>query len=132
MAELVIDDGDVEGQLPGELVPELTDLKLNDDVADLLGVEQQQIDEEFVAVDGEVDLPADEGEPRAELGEDVLKAVGQGGFDGPLAGSGGEVEEVEDIGVLDDLLGLVGVETSPLDTWACRSSRPLRNATVSR
>jgi len=38
-AELVIDHGDVEGKLPSELVPELSDLELDHDVADLLGVE---------------------------------------------------------------------------------------------
>jgi len=44
VAELVIDHRDVEGELPGELVSELADLELDDDVADLLGVEQQQVD----------------------------------------------------------------------------------------
>lgn len=91
-------------------MPELTDLELNDDVADLFGVEQQQIDEELVAVDGEVHLSADEREAWSELGEGVLEPLSQRCLDRPFPGPLGEVEEVEDVGVLDDLLGLVGVD----------------------
>ena len=72
-------------------------------------MEQQQVDQELVAIDGERHLPADEGESRAEFGEGVLESFGQGGLDGTFAGPLGEVEEVEKVGILDDLLGLVGV-----------------------
>jgi hypothetical protein len=51
-------------------------------------------------------LPADEREPLPEFGQGVLQPVGQGPFGGPV----GQPEEVEDVGVLDDLLGLIRVE----------------------
>jgi hypothetical protein len=43
-------------------------------------------------------LPPNEGEPRAELGEGVLEAFGEGGLDHALVGSLSEVEEIEDVG----------------------------------
>jgi hypothetical protein len=73
-------------------------------------VEEEQVDEELVPVEGEPDLAADEGEPRAELGQGVLEAFGQGSLDGTLPGPLGQVQEVEDVGVLDDLLRLVGID----------------------
>jgi len=57
-----------------------------------------------------VHLPTDEREPRTKLGESVLQSSSQRGLDRPLAGPFGEVEEVEDVGILDDLLRLVGVD----------------------
>ena len=107
---MVVDDGDIEGQLPGVLVPELTDLQLDDDVADLLGVKQQQIDEALVAVDGEMDLAANERELGAKLGQGLLQPTGQGSLDRALTRSLGQVKEVEDVRILHNLLGLVGVD----------------------
>jgi hypothetical protein len=44
-AQLVVDHRDVEPERPDVVVPELADLELDDDVAELLDVEQQQVDE---------------------------------------------------------------------------------------
>ena len=47
-AQLVVDHRDVEPERPDVVVPELADLELDDDLAELLDVEQQQVDEEFI------------------------------------------------------------------------------------
>ena len=70
-----------------------------------------------------------------------------GAADGPLTGAGGGVEEVEDVGVLGDLLGLVGVDRHevvgevggcnagpagrPVPMW-CSSTGPDQLLTASR
>ena len=65
---------------------------------------------EVLVVDGEPVLAADEREAWAEFGEGVLQPIGQSLFQCPLGGSFGEVEEVEDVWVSDDLPGLIGVK----------------------
>lgn len=54
-------------------------------------------------------LPADEREAVAELEEEVLQSGHQRGFEFSFGGSVGEVEEVEHVGVTDELVGEVGV-----------------------
>lgn len=48
-------------------------------------------------------------EPLTKFGQGVLEPVGQGLLDGSFAGAVGQTQEVEDVRVLDDLLGLVRV-----------------------
>ena len=54
-----LDEGDVGAQLPGVAGFEVADLEFDDDVAQLLDVEQEQVDDELLAAaDVEGDLPA--------------------------------------------------------------------------
>jgi len=78
VAQVLIDPGDVEAELAGELRFELADLELNDDVPHLRDVEEQQVDVEVVPADVEVDLLPDEGEAGAELEEGVAEPDHQG------------------------------------------------------
>ena len=64
-AQLVLYKLDVESELSDVLGFELTDLQLDDDVAQLLYVEEQEVDKELVAVHVEGNLPPDETEPTA-------------------------------------------------------------------
>jgi hypothetical protein len=74
----VVDEGDVEVELSGVFGLELAGLELNDDVAGMFDVEEKQVHVEIVPVDIKVDLPAHEGEPRAELAEGFGDPAGQG------------------------------------------------------
>ncbi len=55
-AQPILDRGDVEAELAGIARVELGGLELDDHVPELFDVEEQQIDEEVVALDIEVDL----------------------------------------------------------------------------
>lgn len=77
LTELVVDDSDVETELPHISGLKLADLQFDHHVAQLHGVEEEQIEEVLVAVDLEPLLPADEGEPVAELKQCALKAIHQ-------------------------------------------------------
>ncbi len=55
-AEFVLDQTDIECQFGGELGLELADLQFDDDVAQLLDVEKQQVDRELFAVHCECHL----------------------------------------------------------------------------
>ena len=83
-SEAVIDDG-----------LELPDLQLDDDLPQLLDVE--------------VDLASDVGEAAPELEQRLLKSAHQGRLYVFLAGSLGQVQEVEDLPVLGEFLGEFGV-----------------------
>ena len=61
----VINQRHIEVELPGVLRPELSRFEFDDDIAQLLNVDEEQINAEVVAAPIEVDLPADEGEARA-------------------------------------------------------------------
>ena len=56
---------------------ELASLEFDDDVSELFGVEEEQIDVEIIPVDIEVNLAANEGEAGAELAESVDDAVNE-------------------------------------------------------
>ena len=79
---------------------EPADLELDDDVAQLLEVEEEQVDMEVVAVDLEVDLAPDIGESSPELQQGLLEPVHQGLFDISFPGVLGDGEEVQDVRVL--------------------------------
>lgn len=70
----------------------------------------QQVDEELVAVDGEVHLPVDEREPRAELGQGLLQPAQSAQAQSLVPGPSGQGEEVEDLRILDNLLRSITVD----------------------
>ena len=83
------------------------DLEFDDDVAQLLDVEGQEVDHELFALHCEGHLPSDEAEAGTEFAERVLDPVDQRLFQFLLGVARLDSEEVEDVGILDELLGLV-------------------------
>ena len=72
-------------------------------------MEHEEIDEEFVAVDVEPILAADEGEPGAELEEESFDVGDQGPFEVAFGDRISEGEELQVVGVFDELLHELGV-----------------------
>ena len=103
--EDVVDERDVEVQFSGELGLELSGLELDDNVAGLFDVEEEQVHVIVVAVDVEVDLAADEGESGAQFAEGFGDPAGQGVLEVAFGDFAGEAEEFEVVGVFGDLLG---------------------------
>lgn len=98
---------------------ELTDLELDHDVSELLDVEEHEIGVVVGSVDVEVALSADEGEPASELQQRFLQSIHQGAFDVAFSGSGGQGEEVEEVGVWGQAVGEVrGGRAEPPVEWA--------------
>lgn len=89
----VVDHGDVEAELTGVAGFERAGLELDDDVAQLLDVEEEQIDGEVGAVDIEMDLAPDEGEASAELAEGVDNPVEEGLLEVAFGDLAGESEK---------------------------------------
>ena len=73
----LIHQRDVEAELTGVFGLELASLEFNDDVSELLGVEEEQIDVEIVPVNIEANLATNEGEAGADLAESVDDAVNE-------------------------------------------------------
>jgi hypothetical protein len=76
-----------------------------------------------------VDLAADEGEAHAEFEQEFLDVRQQGVFDRPLVGVVAQVEEIEDVGILGDLLSEVGLRRGSValkfvTALPCRVWRP--------
>ena len=71
--------------------------------------EEEEVDEEVVALDLEVHLAADEREPGPEFTQGVDHLVHERLFEVALRDAGAQAEEVEDVGVLRELLGELGV-----------------------
>src|SRR6185436_21146861 len=69
----------------------------------------EEVEVEVLAADLEVDPAADEGEAGAELEEEPLDLIDERLLDLSLAARIGGAEEVEEVRILEDLLGHVGV-----------------------
>lgn len=113
-AQAVLDQGDVELQLPGAFGFELAGLELDDEVPQLLDVEEQQVGIEVLATDVEVDLPSHEGESWAEFPQRIDDPVGQGFLELAFGDLAGQVQEIKDQRVLGDLLGQLGIVRNKL------------------
>ena len=72
VAELVIDNAQIEVHLAGVFGFEFAFLQVDHDKAAQLQVVEQQVDEEFVLADFQAKLPADESEASAELKQEAL------------------------------------------------------------
>lgn len=105
----VVDDGDVEPELAGEGGLEFACFQLDDDVPELLGVEEEQIDEEVVTGDVEVRLAVDERKARPELAEGVNDPVEESLLKVTVRHLAREPEEVEPVRVFGELSGEVRV-----------------------
>jgi len=102
-AQAVVDEGDVGAEQADVSRFEPADLELDDDLAQVVDVEEQQVDDEFVAVDGEADLAADEGRAVPELEQGVRQLVRQGLFHVAFVGASGQAEVDEDVGAAHQL-----------------------------
>jgi len=103
LAQAVVDEGDVGAEQADVSRFEPADLELDDDLAQVVDVEEQQVDDEFVAVDGEADLAADEGRAVPELEQGVRQLVRQGLFHVAFVGASGQAEVDEDVGAAHQL-----------------------------
>lgn len=72
-------------------------------------MEQQEVDDKFVAVDLEPELPAHESHPVTERGEGLLQLVHQRLFQAPLTDRPGQAEVVEHVEVAGQRLREIGV-----------------------
>ena len=111
VAELVIDDAQVEVHLAGVFGLELPFLQVDHDEAAQLQVVEQEVDVEVAVADFQVKLPADEGEALAEFQQEALKLVKEIRLQFPLVERLFQGEEVEDIRVLERLPGEVGLRS---------------------
>lgn len=82
--ELIVDHSDIEIQLPSIFGLEFTGFEFDDEVAQLLDMEEQQIDIVIVPADFDVDLSTDERETRSQLTKGLDDPVGQRLFNVPL------------------------------------------------
>ena len=67
-------------------------------------VTKQQVNTKFLSTDFERVLAADKGEADTELQEEIADMLDQGALEFTLSGFWGEAQEIEVVGVLDDLL----------------------------
>ncbi len=118
-AQPILDQRDVEAELAGITRVEPGGLEFDDHIPELFDVEEQQIDEEVVALDIEVDLTTDEREPGAELTQSVDDALDEPILELALGGVPVDGEELERERILGDLLSQLGV-------WAFESARKVR------
>ncbi len=70
---------------------------------------EEEVEVEILIAHLHVDLAADQREADAEFEEKLFDLRHQGVLDGPLVGVFAQVEEIEEAGVLGDLLGEVGL-----------------------
>lgn len=105
----VFDEGNIEAELARVSRFELRGLELDDYVPELVDVEEQQVDEEVIAVDIEVDLAANEREAAAELAESIDDALDEAVFQSSLDGVSVDREELQREWILGDLLCKLGV-----------------------
>ena len=109
MLEEVIDGGEVKVHLAEMFRCETARLELDDDMAAETGVVEEQIEEEVLVADLEVDLASDEGEAGAEFKEEVLDMGDQASFQFFFATATIGADEVEEVGIFEDLGGKVRV-----------------------
>lgn len=100
--------GDVGIELAEMFVAEGIGLEFHEDVALEDAVVEDEVDEEMFVSDEDAFLPGLEAEAVAQLEEEVLKAIQQGVFEVGLGHdiTGTQSEELEDVGIADDVGGL--------------------------
>jgi hypothetical protein len=104
-SQAVVHQGDVEVELAGVLGLELPGFEFDDVVAQLLDVEEEQVDVEVIPANIKVHSPTDERESRTELAECFGDAVHEGLLKGALSDVTTEAEKFERVGIFRDLLG---------------------------
>ena len=84
------------------------DLEIGGNQATKLPMIEQEIDIEILSADLKVILATDEGKALIHLQQQVSHACDESAFEVALLGDLGKAEEIELVGVLQDLLGKIG------------------------
>jgi hypothetical protein len=108
-AQLVVHHSGVGVQPVAVFGTGCTVLQLEDDKSAEPQMLEEQIEKDYPLTHIEAELTADKGEPGAELGAGIGESVDQRVFQVPLAVAGVEREEVQIVGVPQDLPDLVGL-----------------------
>jgi hypothetical protein len=110
MAKQVLGRGEVEVQLPHEGGIEGNGLELDNDMAAQLEMIEEQVEVELLAADLETHLSADEREPTAQFEQEALNVIDERLFHLAFAPRIRGAEEVEEVRILEDLGGHVGID----------------------
>ena len=105
LLEIAVEGFEVEIELAEVLRLELFELQLEGDEAVEGAVEEQEVEREVAPADLERDLAAEEAEVAAQLGDEGAQAGEQRAVQVGLGVVVGQAEELEDVGVLEDLAG---------------------------
>ena len=84
-------------------------LELHDDVAAQLQVVEEKIDVEVLIAHFQMDLAPHESEPRAQFQQEMLDVIHQGLLHLPLPARVSGPQEIEKVGILEDLGCHVGI-----------------------
>ena len=109
MLHAVVHGIQIKIHLAGIFRLERADFQINDDEASQLEVIEQEVDVEIVVTDFHVNLPTHEGEAGAEFHEKILKVAEQTGFEFALVEGLFQGEEIEDVGIFQELGREVGL-----------------------
>jgi hypothetical protein len=82
-------------------------LEFYDDIAPKLEMVEKEVEVEILVANLEMHLPTDKGETRSQLQKELLDMVDEGLLDLGLAAGIGGAEEVEKVGVFENLDGEV-------------------------
>src|SRR5262249_37349098 len=107
VAEQVVHRGQVKVHLAGVLRLERAALEVNDHEAAQAEVVEQQVQGKVLTADFQVILLADKRAPDTQLQEELAEVLDQPLLHHGLLGGVGQGEEVERVGVLEDLTGQV-------------------------
>ena len=108
--DLCIHGGEIKVELPGVLGFEGVGLEFHDDIAFEPGVVEEEVDEELVAFDFQSELATDEGEARAQFQEEAGDMADEGILDVAFMRFIPEAEEIEVVGVFQNLCGKIGMD----------------------
>ncbi|MCW3062242.1 MAG: hypothetical protein JWQ02_4063 [Capsulimonas sp.] len=123
MAEKIVHGGEVEVHLAGVLRQKLAALELDHHVAAQFDVIKEQVQVVIVLRDLQVILTAQKREPRPKLQQELPDLFDQPLLDLPLGGALRDGEEVEIVGIFEQLPGKVGLRgrQRPFEIGDCLS-----------
>ena len=107
--DLGIHGAEVEIQLASVFRLEGHGLEFDDDVAFEPGMVEKRVDEEFIARHFQAKLATDEGKPGPQFQQEAGDVADEGIFDVALVGLIAKAQEVEVVGILEDLGGEPGL-----------------------
>lgn len=107
--EHVIDGGQVEVHLACVLRLERAGLQIDDNEAPEFEVIEEEVDLVVLAGDLQPVLTANEGEARSQFEEELLDVLNESGFYVSLISILGQCEEIEVVGIFQELLGQIGL-----------------------
>jgi len=130
MAEKVVDGGEVEVHLAGVLRLERRRLQVNNHEASELQVVEEQVQPEVLSTHLKRHLAPDKGEPYAEFDEKLTQVFEKAPFEVALLRFRSEGEEIEVVGIFDELLCQIGLRRreSRLEVRQCFSLPPVEAA----